>query len=69
MPDINGLTAILAAGNRRNDLSHDRTCHLEALRTLNEFAVHDGSVIQHITDIDQTAVEDRLQEIIRIMEV
>ncbi len=69
MPDIYGLAAVLVTGNSRNDLGHDRARHLKALRTLDHLFIHHGAVIQHITDIDQTAVKNRLYEIIRIVEV
>ena len=58
--DINGLTTILAGGNGSNDLCNDRTRNLKTLRALNQFAVHDGAIVKHISDVDQTTVEDRL---------
>ena len=60
MTDIYRLSAVLAAGNRGNNLCHNRTGYLKALWTLNQFSVHYSSIIKHIADIDQTAVEDRL---------
>ena len=66
---INRLSTILTAGYCWNDLSHHRTGYLETLRTLNELAVHNGTIVQHILNIDQTAVENRLYKIIRIMEM
>ena len=69
MADVNRLTAVLAAGNRGNDLCHNGTCNLEALRALDQLSVHDRSILKHITDIDQTAVKNALQIIIHIMEM
>lgn len=42
---------------------------MEAFWRLNQFAVHDCAIVQHIADIDQTAVENRLKEVIHIMEM
>ena len=69
MADVNRLTAVLAAGNRGNNLCHNGTRNLEALRTLNQLSVHDRSILKHITDVDQTAVKNALQIIIHIMEM
>ena len=69
MTDIYGLSAVLAACNRGNNLCHNGTCNLEALRTFNQLAVHDRAIVKHVADIDQAAVEDRLQEIIGIVEM
>ncbi len=63
MLDIHALTAVLVAGHCRDDLGGHGTCHLKALGRLDHLAV-DGSVVQHVLDIDQTTVEDRLDEII-----
>ena len=54
---------------RRDNLSHNRTGYLETLRAFNQFAVHHGAVIQHVLNINQTAVKNRLNKIVRIMEV
>ena len=69
MSRIYRLSTILAACYRRNDLRHDRTCHLKAFWTLDQLAIHNGAVVEHITNIDQTAVEDRLNKIVHIMEM
>ena len=69
MLDIHTLTAILIAGYGCDDLGGHGTCHLETLGRFDHFAVDGSTVVQHILDIDQTAVEDRLDKIIRIMEM
>ena len=69
MLDIHTLAAILIAGYGCDDLGGHSTCHLEALGRFDHFAVDGSTVVQHILDIDQTAVEDRLDKIIRIMEM
>lgn len=42
---------------------------MEGLRALYELSVHDCAVVEHILDIDQAAVKDRLKKIIRVMEM
>ena len=69
MTDINRLTAVLARSNRSNNLCHNGAGNLKALRTFNHFAVHNRAVIQHIADINQAAVENRLNKIVGIMEM
>ena len=69
MLDIDALAAVLVAGHCRNDLGGHGTCHLKALGRLDHLAVDGSAVVQHVLDIDQTTVEDRLDEIIRIMEM
>ena len=69
MLDIHALTAVLVAGYGRDDLGGHGTCHLKALGRFDHLAVDGSAVVQHILDIDQTTVEDRLDEIIRIMEM
>ena len=65
----NGLAAVLAAGYGRNDLGHNRTGYLETLRTFNQLTVHHCAIVQHILNIDQTAIEDWLYKVVRIMEM
>ena len=69
MSHIHGLAAILVAGHRRDDLGHNRTGHLKALGALDHLLVHHSAVIQHVRDIDETAVKDRLNKVIRVMEM
>ena len=69
MTDIYRLTTVLTAGYRRDDLGHNGTCHLKALRRFDKFSIHHRTVVEHITDIHQTTVEDRLQKIIGIVEM
>ena len=69
MTHINRLSAILAARNSRNDLRHDRTSHLKALRTLDQLAIHHRSMFKHITNINQATVKNALQIIVHIMKM
>ena len=69
MTDINRLTAVLAGSNRGNNLCHNGAGNLEALGAFNHFAVHNRTVIQHIADINQAAVENRLNKIVCIMKM
>lgn len=69
MSHIHRLAAILIAGHRRDDLGHNRTGHLKALWALNHLLVHHGPVIQHVRDIDETAVENRQNKVIRVMKM
>ena len=69
MTDIYRLTAVLAGSNRCNNLCHNGAGNLEAFRAFNHFAVHNRAVIQHIADINQAAVENRLNKIVGIMEM
>ena len=69
MAHVHALAAVLVGGHVGNDLGHDVAGHLETLGGLDELAVHHGAVVQHIPDIDETAVEDGLHEIIRVVKV
>ena len=69
MAHVYRLAPVLAAGNSRDNLRHNSARHLEALRRFDELSVHDGTVVQHVAHIDKTAVENRLNKIIRIMEM
>ena len=69
MTDVHRLPAVLGACHRRNDLGHDGTRNLKGLGAFNHLAVHHGAVVQHIPDVDQTAVEDRLEKIVGVVEV
>ena len=66
---IHGLPAVLVGGHTGDDLGGDGAGHLEALGALNELAVHHGAVVQHVPDVDEAAVEDGLDEIVRVVEV
>ena len=69
MANINGLTAVLAGGYGSNDLRHNGAGYLEASGAFNELAIHNSAVIQHITDINQAAVKNRLDKIIGIVKM
>ena len=69
MTDIYRLAAILARSNRSNNLRHNSAGYLEASRAFNHFAVHNGAVVQHIANVNQAAVKNRLDKIICVMEM
>ena len=69
MLDVHGLPAVLVAGDCCDDLCRHGTGDLKALRRLDHFSVDGGTVVEHVLNIDETAVEDRLDKVIRIMEV
>ena len=64
-----GLTAVLVAGNLRDDLGGDVAGSGEAMRRLDQRTGDDGAVLEHVLKIDQVAVVHVLGEIIRIMEM
>ena len=67
--NVHGLAAVLIAGHGRDDLGGDGTGHLEALGGFYHFSVDRGAVVQHVLNIYQAAVENRLDKIIRVMEM
>ena len=67
--NIYRLTAILGRSNRCDDLGHNGAGNLEAFRAFNHFAIHYSTFIKHVADVNQAAVEDRLNEIVSVMEV
>ena len=69
MPHVNRLTAILAGSNGSDNLGHYVTGYLEALRRFNHLAVHHRTIVQHVADINQAAVENRLDKIIHIVKM
>ena len=69
MGNVHRLAAVLTACHGSNDLRHYGARHLKALRGLDELSVHNRAVVQHISDVHQAAVKDRLKKVIRIMEV
>ena len=69
MAQVHALAAVLVGGHTGDDLGHHGAGHLEALGALDELAVHHGAVLQHVTDVDETAVKDGLDKIVRIVEV
>ena len=69
MANVDGLTAVLAGGYGSDNLGHDGAGYLEASGAFDKLTVHNGTVVQHIADINQAAVENRLNEIVRVMEM
>ena len=67
--DVHALAAVLVGGHAGDDLGGDGAGHLEALGAFDELAVHHGAVVQHIADVDEAAVEDGLNEVVRVVEV
>lgn len=66
---VHALTTVLVGGHAGNDLSGDGAGHLEALGGLNELTVHHGAVVQHVADVDEAAVENRLDKVVGVVEV
>ena len=69
MPHVHGLTAVLTGSYGSDNLGHHVAGYLKALGRFNHLAVHHGAVVQHVADIDQTAVENGLDKIIHIMKM
>ena len=59
----------MAGGYGRDNLCHHGTCNLKASGAFDKLAVHNSAVIQHITDINQAAVKNRLDKIIGIVKM
>ena len=66
---VHALAAVLVGGHAGDDLGGDGAGHLEALGGLDELAVHDGAVVQHVPDVNEAAVEDGLDEVVGVVEV
>ena len=69
MAHLHALPAVLVGGHAGDDLGDHGAGHLEALGGLDELAVDHGAVVQHVADVDQAAVEDVLDEVVRVVEV
>ena len=69
MRDIYRLTAVLRGSDGRDNLRGNGARGLERFRAFNHFAVHDRAVFEHVLNIDKTAVEYGLEEIIGVVEV
>ena len=69
VPQVHGLAAVLVGGHTGDDLGGNGAGHLEGLGALDELAVHHGAVLQHVANIDEAAVEDGLDKIVRVVEV
>ena len=66
---VDGLAAVLAAGYLGDDLRRHRTGYLERLRRVDFLAVDDRAVGQHVFQIDEAAVEHRLDDVIHVVEM
>ena len=69
MGECDCLTAILVGSNLCNDLCCDITCSCEAVWFVDLCTGNDSSILQHVFQIDQTAVIHRLCKVVCIMEV
>ncbi|CAK7019016.1 MAG: hypothetical protein DELT_03282 [Desulfovibrio sp.] len=69
MPHVDGLAAILAAGDGGDDLRHYRARDLEAFGAFNKLPVHHRPVIEHVSYVNQAAVKNGLQKIVRVVEM
>ena len=66
---VHALAAVLVGGHAGDDLGGDGAGHLEGLGAFDELAVHHGAVLQHVSDVDQAAVKNGLDEIVGVVEV
>ena len=66
---IHRLPAVLRAGDRRDDLRDHRAGDLKTFGALDQLAVHDGAVVEHVRNVDEAAVEDGLHEVVGVVEV
>ena len=66
---VDGLTAVLAAGDLGDDLRRHRAGDLEGFRRIDFLAVDDRAVGQHVFQVDETAVEHGLDDVIHIVEM
>ena len=69
MRERDRLTAVLAAGDLRDDLRGDVAGGREAVRALDERAGDDRAVLQHVLEVDQVAVVHVLREVVGVVEV
>ena len=69
MAHIHGLPAVLVGGHTGDDLGGDGAGYLEALGAFDKLAVHHGAVVQHVADVDQTAVEDGLDKVVGVVKM
>ena len=67
--DIHALAAVLVGGHAGDNLGHHRAGNLKALGAFDHLAVHHGAVVQHVADVDQAAVKNRLHKIICVVEM
>ncbi len=66
---VDALAAVLAAGDLRDDLRRHGASDLEGFRRVDFFAVDDGSIRQHVFQIDEAAVEHRLNDVVHVVEM
>ena len=69
MFDIYRLPPILVACHSGNNLGGDSAGHLKTLGRFYHFSVDGCTIVQHVLNMNQAAVEDGLNKIIRIVKV
>ena len=69
MGQRDGLAAVLVGSHLCDNLGCNVASCRESVRSLNQSAADDGSVLKHVLQIDQVAVVHMLSEVVRIMEV
>ncbi len=69
MSQRDALAAVLVTGNLCNNLSGNIACGGEAMGTLDHSTGNDGTVLQHILQIDQVAVMHMLGKVVAIVEM
>ncbi len=66
---IDALAAVLAARDLRDDLRRHRASDLKRFRRVDFLAVDDRPIRQHVLQIDEAAVEHRLDDVIHVVEM
>ena len=66
---VDGLAAVLAAGDLGDDLRRNRAGNLEGFRRIDFLAVDDRTVGQHVFEVDETAVEHGLNDVVHIVKM
>ena len=66
---VDRLAAILTRGDLSDDLRRDGAGDLEALWAVNLLPINAGAATKHILEIDQAAIEHRLDDVVHVVEV
>jgi hypothetical protein len=66
---VDGLAAVLAAGDLGDDLRRHRAGDLEGFRRIDFLAVDDRTIGQHVFQVDETAVEHGLNDVVHVVEM
>lgn len=66
---VDRLTSVLTACNLCDDLCGDGASDLETLRRIDLLAVNHRAVREHVLEIDEAAVEHRLDDVVHIVKM